>query len=226
MTQCGNKPVVVALNGPPGSGKGWLTTNVLKFLIPDAVVCKPSDYLFDMMKLDDLIPAELDYAVFKETQIDSRQQLIDYATKKRGEDCHVFSRRVTDSPRYQVARVVILDNIGFDDEVWHFARHSSRMLILRLDVSHRANEPYRARSRRMRHNWAGDSRSPVFYNNIITAYDSTQMAMILRWIALTPSMTREEAGPYHAVRELWTQHIAPPESRSYLQSERGARFMG
>ena len=209
------KPAVVALNGPPGSGKGWLTENVLKELIPDAVLCKPSDYLYGMMIIDGLIPDDMPYDKYKELPY-ARASLIEYATAKRAEDPNTFSKKVTDSIRYNRARVVILDNFGFDDEVLHFHQHSNPLLVLRLDTQHRAAEPYRAKSRRIQNvPWANDSRSPVFYHNILTAYDSIQMAMLLRWLSQS-NLTREAAGPYNEVRDLWIRHFLPSESTGDL----------
>lgn len=216
MNQVSGKPAVVALNGPPGSGKGWLAEKVLKELIPDAIIRKPSDFLFGMMIIDGLIPDGMSYEKYKELP-DSRHNLINYATEKRSEDPNVFSKKVTDSISYNKARVVILDNFGFDDEVFHFHQYANPLLVLRVDVPHRAAEPYRAKSRRTHSAWAGDSRSPVYYHNILTAYDSSQMALLLDWLS-NPNLSREAAGPYNEVRELWIKHFLPNESTGDLFS--------
>jgi len=199
-------PAVIGLNGPPHSGKGWLIENVLSGLIPDAIVMRPSDELFGMMKDEGQIPSHISYQEYKKVP-GSRKALIDFATRKRAEDSNVFSRRVTESEKYRNARVVIVDNLGFEDELIWFGCCASQLLVIRIDAPFEAEEPRKSRSRRGKGHWPGDSRQPLTWPTMLTAYDSLQMTLLLRWLT-APDLSDVEAGPYNGIRRVWMRHFA------------------
>lgn len=225
MTQVYGKPAVLAVNGPARSGKSWIVENILEKLIPDAIVKRVTDEIFGQMVQDGKIPDGMGYADFK-AQPDGRKQLIEESIAQREKDPNIYSRRLTDSATYKSSRVIIVDNIGYAEELKWFARNSYPLLVLRLDAPLFAREPFKSHSRRRYSLWADDCRSPVFYHDMLTAYDSIQMAMLLRWLT-SPTLTREEAGPYNEIRELWIQYFATREATGDLFGTRGgSRVMG
>ena len=216
-------PSVIALNGPMHSGKSWLVAYLLR-TIPDSIVMRPSDELYKIMQEEGLVPLLLSYQDFKKRS-DARARLIKRATELRSEDVHVFNKRVTASEEYNSARVVIIDNIGFPDELEWYDRESEAMLLLRLDAPYNELEPLKSQARRLRTQWPNDSRVPVFYHSQVTTYDSLQMTLFLDW--LQRPLTREEAGPYHGIKQLWDRYFAASESHSGSDGLSGvARFVG
>jgi hypothetical protein len=210
-------PVMLGINGPAHSGKTWLI-KYLEKAIPDAIVLRPSDELYRIMQEEGSAPNGMAYQDFKKLP-DARGRLIRRATELRAVDPHVFSRRITASQEWQNARVVILDNIGFPDEIGWFDAHAVACILLRLDTPFNEIEPLKSRSRQLRDHWNGDSRFPVEHHTMLTAYDSHQMTLLLDW--LRRPLTREEAGPYYGIKSLWTRYFAASESFRGVHSDGG-----
>jgi hypothetical protein len=159
-------------------------------------------------------PRNMLYDDFK-LQPDSRQRLIKKANELRAKDSEVFEKYLVEIDEYKSARVVIIDNVGHvPTEHIFYERHSSAMIVLRLDTKYQEIEPLKARSRRLKATWDGDSRSPVEHHTMLTAYDSLQMTLLLEWIA----HSNEEAGPYHGIKTLWARYFAPGESVRVLHA--------
>lgn len=205
-------PAVIGINGPMYSGKTWLIAYLLK-AIPDAIVLRPSDELYSIMQEEGSAPARMLYQDFKRLP-ESRERLIKRAIELRAEDVHVFNRRITASDAYNTSRVVIIDNIGFQDEVSWYDHETGpgKMLMLRIEAQYNEIEPVKSRYRRMKANWPNDLRTPVEYHTMLTAYDSLQLTLLLDW--LQRPLTREGAGPYYGIKQLWDQYFAVSASES------------
>lgn len=207
MTQ--QYPAVIALNGPPQSGK---TKYVLKYLlqtIPDAVPIYPSLVLYEMMQADGLAPRLMEYHEFKRLP-GARERLIAASDNYRAVDPHVYERRIVASRKYLDSRVVIIDNVGHvADEMQFYDRHARDSLLLRVDTPFSELEPLKSRARRLKTQWPGDSRTQLEHHTMLTAYDSQQMILLLQW--LSQPLTREEAGPYYGIQTSWTRYCAACE---------------
>lgn len=203
MSRNSRLPAALILNGPPHSGKTWLCNHIIS-LIPDAVVVRPSDELYIMMQEDGLAPRGMLYQDFKALYPDARERLIAAATKYRSKDVNVFNRRLVGRDHYLNARVLIIDNGGFQDEITWFEEYTSDLILLRVDTAYNELEPMKSRGRRLRAPWAGDSRAPVDHHTMLTAYDSLQMSLLLTWI---DTRGRGEAGPYNGIKSLWADRF-------------------
>lgn len=199
------QPSVVALNGPPHSGKTFII-KLLQELIPDAVVVYPSQVLYEMMQEDGLAPATMKYHDYKKLP-DSRDRLILASQDYRARDHHVYERRIAASQLYRESRVVIVDNVGHvPEEMRFYDKHSEASLLLRIDTPYQELEPLKSRARRMKHTWERDSRTPLEHTHMLTAYDSLQLTLLLRW--LDGPLTAGESGPYHGIKQLWDRYFA------------------
>jgi hypothetical protein len=198
-------PAVLALNGPPHSGK----THITKFLVsvlPHARVIYPSHVLYETMQHDGYVPPKVKYEVFKR-QPESRQRLIDCSEYYRIRDPNIWERKIVESSEYLTADVVIIDNVGHvNDEMRFYERHSRASILLRIDTPYQEIEPLKSRARRLKTPWQDDSRTPLEHHTMLTAYDSLQMTLLLQW--LTGPLTREEAGPYNGIKSLWNDRFA------------------
>lgn len=208
MQQTMNQPAVIALNGPPGSGKTLISKYLMK-VIPDAVRFQTNDALYSVMQEQGSAPQGMLYQDFKLLP-ESRERLIIASTVLRSEDNHIFDRRVTDSMVFKSSRVVIIDNVGRDaGELEWYDNHSSSSILLRLDTPYNEIEPLKSKARRLRTSWENDFRLPLTHHTMLTAYDSRQMILLLEW--LQRPLAREEAGPYYGISQLWTKHFASCE---------------
>jgi hypothetical protein len=221
MTQL---PAVLALNGPPHSGKSHIG-KMLKRLIPDAVMLYPIRLAFQLMQEEGAVPREMLYDDFK-LQPRSRERLIEKSAELRARDPEFYERKIVGLDEYRNARVVIIDNVGHTStEHLFYERHSSVLLLLRIDTPYQELEPMKSRARRLKATWEGDSRHPVEHHTMLTAYDSRQMQLLLDW--LDRPLTREEAGPYYGIKSLWNQYFTYRESAGDLFANGGTpRFMG
>lgn len=199
-----SRPALLGVNGPPEAGKTWLMSSIQK-LIPDAIIMRPSDFLYEVMQREGSAPRGMLYQDFKRLP-DSRPRLISKATELRARDVNVFDRLLVESDTFNSARVVIIDNFGFQSEVDWYDRFGSAMIVLRLDTKYNELEPLKSRGRRRTAPWENDSRSPVEYHTMLTAYDSLQMKLLLEW--LNRPLTHEEAGPYNGIKSLWDRYFA------------------
>lgn len=200
-------PMVIGVNGPPRSGKGWLIQRLAE-MIPDCAVLQVQDSILACMQRDGLAPPGLTYAQYKRSEHFFRAKFIGYAQSQRAIDVDVFSRMTTEDPKYREHRVIIFDNIGFQDEVNWFEHHCNILMVLRLDVPYDVSDEVdffstlrRDSTRRIGETWRGDSRGPVTFPFMLTAYDSLQMWHLLQW--LNGRLTREEAGPYYECKSIW-----------------------
>lgn len=223
-----NWPAVIALNGPPGSGKTPVALK-LKELIPDATILYPNLELYAALQESGKAPRGLPYHEYKKRP-ESRQTLIDFSGTQRLREHHIWERRVTESPAYQNSRVVIIDNVGHvSNEFDFYDTRSSQSLLVRLDTPFQELEPIKSRARRLKTAWTGDSRTPLEHHTMLTAYDLRQMLLLLEWIS-NPKLTSEEAGPYHGIRTIWSRHFATArgESSGVLSDgrERASRKLG
>lgn len=221
-------PAVIALNGPPHSGKTTVAKK-LQELIPDATILYPNLELYAALQESGKAPRGLAYHEYKKRP-ESRQTLIDFSREQRLREHHIWERRVTDSPAYQNSRVVIIDNVGHvENEFDFYDTRSECSLLVRLDTPYQEIEPLKSRARRLRTTWGGDSRTPLEHHTMLTAYDSRQMLLLLEWLA-NPKLTSEEAGPYHGIRTIWSRHFATArgESSGVLSDgrERASRQLG
>lgn len=216
------KPAVIGLNGPPHSGKTFLVS-YLERVIPDAVTLRPSDELFAIMIEEGIVPRGTSYQDYKKNSF-TRERLIAKSAELREKDPNVFSRRVTELAEYCRARVVIIDNLGFYDEVNWFDEAASVMLLLRLETPYNEIEPMKSRARRTMNTWMGDSRRPLEYSNMLTAYDSLQMTLLLDW--LRGPLTPQEVGPYHGIKQLWDRYFAPGGNTKVRTRRRSSGELG
>lgn len=193
-------PIVIALNGPPGSGKSWIGKYILK-MIPDALYVQPILEGYVQMQEEGMAPKGMLYDDFK-LQPDARQRLIKASGVFRARDYNFFERRITDSEAYRTARVVVIDNVGHTESEfsWYDLR-SKFSILVRLDTPFNELEPVKSRARRLKATWESDSRSPVMHHSMLTAYDSRQMVLLLDW--LSRPLTPQEAGPYNGIKSLW-----------------------
>lgn len=198
-------PAVLALNGPPYSGKTHII-KLLQELIPDAIVVYPSQVLYEMMQRDGLAPKHMSYHQYKQLP-DSRDRLICASVDYRAQDHHVYEKYIVASPAYLESRVVIVDNVGhIAEEMQFYDRHSEASILLRIDTPYQELEPLKSRARRMRTTWERDSRTPLEHVHMLTAYDSLQLTLLLRW--LDGPLTAGESGPYHGIKQLWDRYFA------------------
>lgn len=210
-------PAVLALNGPPHSGKTYLH-KVLRKLIPDAIVLHPIHMAYRIMQDEGEAPKGQLYDDFKLTP-DARQRLIAKANMLRSKDSEVFEKYLVNTDEYKAARVVIIDNVGHvPTEHLFYERHSSALVVLRIDTRFNEIEPIKSRSRRLKAVWENDSRSPVEHHTMLTAYDSLQMVLLLEW--LSGPLTNEEAGPYYGIKSLWSRYFAASEPTGDLFAPR------
>lgn len=195
-----NLPIVIALNGPPGSGKTWIGRHIQR-LIPDAVYKQPIHEGYLQMQEEGMAPKGMLYNDFKLLP-DSRERLIRASGEFRARDYNFFERRITDSEDFRSARVVVVDNVGHTESEfpWYDLR-SKFSILVRLDTPYQELEPVKSRARRLRTVWESDSRSPVTHHSMLTAYDSRQMVLLLNW--LNEDLTPQEAGPYNGIKTLW-----------------------
>jgi len=128
-----SQPDVILLNGPAGSGKGWLgewlqsdESNL------DCVRYFPTEKLYQLMRLQELpMTRELSYDEFK-TLPYGRERLIAASHVFRQVDLHVFNRMITNSRAYQESKLAVIDNVGFVNELEWFQNHSNRCALLTI----------------------------------------------------------------------------------------------
>lgn len=126
-------PFVIALNGPPKIGKGWVCQqlmNLLPFHTKIMSFAEPlRQYCFDRVKWEDRTPEG--YARFKEAIIPTgetgREFLIRIGNGMRTKDIHFWSRILTSHPSYSdcPGQIILIDDLGFPDEQTWLQNHSS-----------------------------------------------------------------------------------------------------
>jgi len=202
-------PMVIGVNGPPHSGKGWLIKK-LQELIPDSFVLCVQDGIFDAFKSQGLAPEGVNtYQEYKAHADYSRALFIEFTESVRATHVNAFSSIVTARPEYRQHRVILYDNVGFYHELEWFEHHCNVLFLLRIECPY-VKEGFRndvlrqdATRRLTKGKWYRDSRGPVSFPIMLTAYDSLQMWHLLQWI--NGNLTREEAGAYYELKSIWDQ---------------------
>jgi len=117
------KPFVIALNGPPKIGKGWLAEK-LTHLLPfhSRIMSLAEPIKIEAMTRDRWSGS---YAEYKEhifaDGTSGRDHLIQLGEKQRTYDINHWNRQVTENPKFADpdAPIIIIDDIGFPAErVW------------------------------------------------------------------------------------------------------------
>lgn len=207
------KPII-GLNGPPGAGKTFIMNEILQ-LIPDATKISIQDGLFKLHKERcQQINAGMTYAEYKASDYYDRQALIEtarLARATRGES--VFVRMAESSEEFKAARVVLFDNIGLAADHYWAVETGRPYLLLRIDTPFMWLEPVKASRRTIAETWHGDSRRPFMHNLMLTAYDSEQMKMLLRYLHFAGGNGAiPESSPYHEYAKLWRTFLGDRRS--------------
>lgn len=148
-------PFVIAFNGPPKIGKGWIAQNLKSILPFHTKILSFAEPLrqncFDATRWEDRSPEG--YARFKETDFEGetgREMLIRIGNGMRAQDIHYWSRQLTDSREYLYpeGQIVLIDDLGFADEQAWLENNSSGFATVVIAPTH-----YSIGSQ-----WEGDSR--------------------------------------------------------------------
>lgn len=197
-----HRPILIGLNGPPRCGKTFIMDK-LQRMLPRAHKVSIQDGLFDAIRQD--IPKTrkfATYADYKDSDEYNRAEVIKVATDwriKYGDG--VFTRMSASTDAFMTAKVVIFDNIGLPgDHIWA-RRVGDPYLLLRIDSVYDVPEPTKAWTRRLDTTWQGDSRMPFYNELMLTAYDSSQMSLLLDWLD-SPEIDKTGT-PYHEYATLW-----------------------
>lgn len=126
-----NKPHVIGFNGPPGSGKSWLAAKLQKLIGRNCGIVRPSSYLYGMMRSCGLPDTHLPYEDFKNLP-GGRQRLIAAAKVFRDYNCDVFSIQTMATETWANSDVVLVDNIGFEDELDFYSQNSRSFAMLTI----------------------------------------------------------------------------------------------
>lgn len=130
------KPLVIALNGPPKIGKGWLADKLTHGLLP---------FRSRVMSLAEPLREEIlrrfkwennpeSYAKFKEhvfpDGLTGREHLIAHGNGMRERDIHYWSRQITQNPKFNDAPIIVIDDLGFRDEQDWLDDHAERLMTI------------------------------------------------------------------------------------------------
>lgn len=209
-------PPTIGLNGPPRSGKTFLVKK-LQAMLPRAKLVTIHDAIFPQFKAAGFAEAYESYQDYKASDQYDRDLYIRFANRERsqrGDGC--FLPQLLDTSEIRDAPMLIFDNIGRPAEANFFEKYAHALLLLRLDTPYLEQEPFKLMSRReFNERWYLDNRMPVASDNMLTAYDSLQMSLLLDWLT-APSTV--DAGPYNEYRKLWDDHFARIERPSLADS--------
>lgn len=134
-------PTIIALNGPPKIGKGWLSFQITNYFRLDPIG-KKSDVQVRIMSFAEPLRQEVlrrerwqgTYDEFKEhvfsDGLTGREKLIELGTTKRAEDIHYWSRQLTESHLFRSSQLVIIDDLGFRDELDWLAASTSDLITI------------------------------------------------------------------------------------------------
>lgn len=117
---------VIGLNGPAGSGKGWLIPRITEALYTHGVktvsVFRVNTAIFESMIDHGIVKDRMtDYEWYKR-QPGGRDRIIEHSLSERARDPDIFSRRVLHDLRIVNPTVAIIDNIGLIEELEFFKR--------------------------------------------------------------------------------------------------------
>lgn len=128
------KPLVIALNGPPKIGKGWLAEK-LTHLLPfhSRIMSIKAELEKETMTHDRWTGTYADYKahVFADG-LTGREHMFDLAAKRRAGDINYYTRALTESRLFSdpSAPIIILDDLGFPFERHWLSDHVERLLTV------------------------------------------------------------------------------------------------
>lgn len=175
------RPYVIALNGPPGIGKSWLTRMIVPLIPHNCQVLHFASPIREyIMASHGLENTDENYARFKEMRFwndDSRQEMtgreemIYWAEKKKAEDLLYWCKELGKHPfMNRDDTVIILDDLGFEYEQQWLQSNSSRLMTIVM-----APSQYSINAR-----WEGDSRFCLSPINGYRATDSNRALEIFK----------------------------------------------
>jgi tRNA A37 threonylcarbamoyladenosine biosynthesis protein TsaE len=153
---------VIALSGPPGVGKTVIADFLLKAFGSAAVILRPSGILYSMMRYAGMPQTHLPYHEFKKLEL-GRERLIAAAAVFRKEDSDIFAKVLVRSEVLKDKKVVILDNVGFEDETLFYSDAFKTFTLLEAYTPHNkkdrlVNDLEYGLVVDVGGNWPGDSR--------------------------------------------------------------------
>ncbi|KAK0039433.1 hypothetical protein Bpfe_031110 [Biomphalaria pfeifferi] len=215
---------ILGLNGPPRCGKTFIMSK-LQQMLPHATKISIQDGLFAYHQELGHAKGYSTYTEWKESPDFDRDSIIRSASHGRrtvGE--YIFVDICERLPAFQEASVVIFDNIGFAADNYWARRVGDPYVLLRIDTPYDLPEPQKAEMRSLNTTWKGDSRRPFVNSHMLTAYDSTQMSLLLDYIA-NPEV--DKAGtPYHEYEQLWNQRFNQRDQPRSAGRRRSTRVVG
>lgn len=130
------KPLVIALNGPPQVGKGWLADKLTHGLLPfrSRVMSFAEPLREEVLRRFGWENNPESYGKFKKhvfpDGLTGREHLIAHGDEKRAKDVHYWSRQLTQNPKFSDAPIVVIDDMGFEHEqVWLYD-HAERLMTI------------------------------------------------------------------------------------------------
>ena len=224
---------VIALSGPPASGKSHLVKFLVEKFERNIGVVYPSESLYALMRLCGLPETHLSYKEFKSLPY-GRERLITAAARFREIDDDIFSRMSLTQSAWENNDVIIVDNTGFEGELDFFSRVSKSIVLIGLMIpygvdpkSTLASDHHTAAMRNL--TWPGDSRrslltyqgSPLKPDQVLAYQDSTAAVKTLsetvfkKNSGLTTGQTA--TGLYHLrnmLRSCWEVVVDDPPFRN------------
>lgn len=128
------KPLVIALNGPPKIGKGWLAEK-LTHLLPfhSRIMSLAEPIKLEAMSRDRWAESYAEYKdhIF-EDGLSGRDHLIRLGEYKRSFDINYWNRQLTDNPKFADpdAPIILIDDIGFPAEREWLSDQADRVLTI------------------------------------------------------------------------------------------------
>lgn len=126
------KPLVIALNGPPQIGKGWLAEKLTHIMPFHSRIMSIKQQLINESLIVDRWDG--DYADYKlhtfEDGLTGREHMFELAAKHRARDPNYYTRALTESRLFSDpdAPIIILDDLGFPNERQWLSDHAERIL--------------------------------------------------------------------------------------------------
>lgn len=226
---------VIALSGPPGVGKTVIADFLVKEFGSAAVILRPTDVLYSMMRYTGLPDTRLPYHEFKKLEL-GRERLIAAANVFRKVDSDVFAKVLVRSEVLKDKKVVILDNIGFEDETLFYSAAFKTFSLLEAYLPFNENDRHVSDLEYSRiavagSQWPKDSRSSQ-YNNVAAInkmpvrgqcfYNSTVMMQKLKQMVFLNTngkpnvnainarlLPRYETSIYRRLADIYIRHYAP-----------------
>ena len=125
---------VIMLSGPPGSGKTSQMRSLLESKFGDtAQTLVPSSLLYAMMRVCGLPETHLSYESFKLLPL-GRERLIAASNRFRSYETDIYGKATLSRVKPDRNKIVIIDNVGFQDEIDFYGRLAVDPLLIELQL--------------------------------------------------------------------------------------------